>query len=465
MTAVIAARIVYTIQAADVGQLQLQHPQQQLVTPSAALNVPLLQPQCGVSAIPRTLNASKATGGGWGVRLRVDRAEQVIFNVSEAIHGAHGMGFALHHGISDLQVTVGVNFKNSMVKQWVPECGVPAGKPAFQCMQSRAKRSSDGGKSWRTMPVNATTNRSLSEFSNYVFQFEDTGELIQFNGVQVGGVRRLNSSDGVVLMEMIHSTDDAKTQNISQATIMAPNGLLAEGWLSTSHSSIVQLSNGALIANVYAPWRGIDGYNEPAKRSKTRVCVIRSEDRGASWWYVSTVAWDPTNATVAEDQTSNCEVNGGCNGFDEAFLVAVPAPSVGFGTAGQTIACIMRSGGPLYRAFSISGGETWSTPVVIAPHGVSPQAIIMRPSNIMAIVYGRPYNWLRFSLDGGRTFLPEICFDRPPMEPYDGGEYDSVMQIPGTDQLLLTYAHCIDTPFDMEIRGLTLTVTRLGPAA
>ena len=25
------------------------------------------------------------------------------------------------------------------------------------------------------------------------------------------------------------------------------------------------------------------------------------------------------------------------------------------------------------------------------------------------------------------------------MEPYDGGEYDSVMQIPGTNRLLLTY--------------------------
>ena len=40
------------------------------------------------------------------------------------------------------------------------------------------------------------------------------------------------------------------------------------------------------------------------------------------------------------------------------------------------------------------------TPQIIAPHGVSPQAILMRPSNILALVYGRPSNWLRFSLDG-----------------------------------------------------------------
>ena len=106
-------------------------------------------------------------------------------------------------------------------------------------------------------------------------------------------------------------------------------------------------------------------------------------------------------------------------------------------------------------------GASWSTPTVIAPHGVSPQAVVMRPSNILAVAYGRPSNYLRLSLDGGRTFLPEICYDDPLVHPYDGGEYDSVMQIPGTDELLLTYARCTDSPWDMEILGLTLSVTQL----
>jgi hypothetical protein len=419
-----------------------------------------LPQQCGIAAIPPTLNATKETGGtpGGGVQLQVERAGQVIFNVAEAIHGAHGLGFALRSS-GDLQVTVGVNFKNSLVKHWVPTCGVPAAKPTFQCTQTRSKRSSDQGGSWEMLPINTTTNRSVSEFSNYAFEFEDGGEVIQFTGVQLGNPRQISTTDSVIQMEMIRSTDGAKSQTVSVVPVVAPSGLLAEGWISTSHSSIVQLHGGALLANVYAPWRGVDGYNEPAKRSKTRVCVLRSDDRGAHWHYVSTVAWDAVNATAAEDQSSNCEVNGMCNGFDEASLVVVPSP-VGFGRAGETVVCVMRSGGPLYRAFSLDG-VSWSTPQVIAPHGVSPQAIIMRPSNIMAIAYGRPFNWLRFSLDGGRTFLPEICYNRPPMEPWDGGEYDSVMQIPGTDRLLLTYAHCTDNPFDMDIRGLTLTVKRL----
>ena len=43
---------------------------------------------------------------------------------------------------------------------------------------------------------------------------------------------------------------------------VAPTGLLAAGWLSTSHSSIVQLADGSLLANIYAPWLRVDGWNE-----------------------------------------------------------------------------------------------------------------------------------------------------------------------------------------------------------
>jgi hypothetical protein len=290
---------------------------------------------CGVAAIPANLSYTKATGGTGGVLLRVERDAQV-FNISEAIHGSHGLGFALHSG--DLQVSVGVNFQNSLVKGWVPTCGVPADKPKFQCMQSRAKRSSDQGRTWQMQPVNETTNRSVTEFSNYAFQ-EGNGEVIQFTGVQVGMPTRLpagdNSSDGgagdnsVIQMEMIRSSDNAKTQTTTTAAISAPSGLLAEGWISTSHSSIVQLGDGTLIANVYAAWKGVDGYNQPAKRSKTRVCVIHSTDRGRNWRYLSTVAWDPLNATVAEDQSSNSVVNGMRSGYDEASLVVVPAAGSG----------------------------------------------------------------------------------------------------------------------------------------
>ena len=109
-------------------------------------------------------------------------------------------------------------------------------------------------------------------------------------------------------------------------------------------------------------------------------------------------------------------------------------------------------------------------------------------SGILALVYGRPDNYLRFSLDGGRkppgadahrdcqcgalvlapqagTFLdPEFCFHKVAVQPYDGGSYDSVIAIPGTDTLLLTYA-VSRTPFDMSIEGMYLTVRRKNASA
>jgi hypothetical protein len=250
------------------------------------------------------------------------------------------------------------------------------------------------------MPINASTNRSVSEFSNYGFVVPDTGEVIQFTGFQRGGVSpamdaaadinddrnsKTPYDDGSghrvlpwakVEMEMIRSLDGGLTQNVTVASVLAPAGLLKAGWISTSHSSIVSLgasssassstsspagSSGAvLLANAYAPWVGVDGFNEAAKRSKTRVFVIRSTDGARTWRYVSTVAWDAVNSTIAEDQSTNCEVNGMCDGFDEASLVVVGpgrrGQGIGFGAGGSTVVCIMRSGGPLYRSVSIDAG-------------------------------------------------------------------------------------------------------------
>ena len=111
----------------------------------------VLPPSCGVHTIPANLSATKATGGSGGVFLRV-LDQSVIFAEADAIHGSHGLGFALQGG--DLQVSVGVNFQNSLVKKWVPECAQP-GSPGFQCVQSRTKRSSDQGASWRMLRISS----------------------------------------------------------------------------------------------------------------------------------------------------------------------------------------------------------------------------------------------------------------------------------------------------------------------
>ena len=99
-------------------------------------------------------------------------------------------------------------------------------------------------------------------------------------------------------------------------------------------------------------------------------------------------------------------MNGLCNGFDEAWLSPSPRP-VGSGPAG--LVAFLRSGGPLFRALSLDGGASWSTPRIVAAHGVSPQAAVLRPHGAIALAYGRPGNYLSFSLDGGASFTEEWC--------------------------------------------------------
>jgi len=142
---------------------------------------------------------------------------------------------------------------------------------------------------------------------------------------------------------------------------------------------------------------------------------MRSTDRGRTWDYWVTVAYDP-------------EV--GCESFCEADLLALP---------GGDLLCFMRTGGsppkyvtPLYTSLSTDDGKTWSKPVPIADRGVWPNACRMQDGTLV-VTYGRPGNWLAFSLDDGKTWVGHLCF-------HEGAttSYNSVEEVaPG--RLLVVY--------------------------
>jgi hypothetical protein len=67
--------------------------------------------------------------------VQIEGEPQVIFTEEEAIHAAHGLGLALPSS-NAMQVTVGVNFNNPLLKSYVPSCGPAAG---FACEQVRGK--------------------------------------------------------------------------------------------------------------------------------------------------------------------------------------------------------------------------------------------------------------------------------------------------------------------------------------
>jgi hypothetical protein len=293
---------------------------------------------------------------------------------------------------------------------------------------SRSKRSSDGGVTWHPVGINGT--RSLSEFDQRACELHD-GEVVQFNGLDsLGGMDFVASASTgshfsrKVSVQLLRSHDDGLHQRDENVNIEIPPGLQI---VRMSHSNIIavtqQNASTILLSQFYGQWTGVDG------TGKYRVGSIRSNDAGTNWFYTSTVAWDALNHSTKVGPSHELH----SEGFDEASLLVTDA-STGL------IACFMRTGDALYRALSVDLGSSWSTADPIAPQGVAPVSVRTSRSGVVAVVYGRPGNYLRLSLDGARSFTEEWCFLNQSHDPFDGGQYDAVVPIPGTDQLLLVYS-------------------------
>ena len=137
---------------------------------------------------------------------------------------------------------------------------------------------------------------------------------------------------------------------------------------------------------------------------KYRTFVMRSTDRGRTWDLLSTVAYNP-------------EI--GLESFCEADLLVMPAGE---------ILCFMRTGGsggakftPLYLSSSRDDGKTWSEPRPIADRGVWPNACRMADGTLV-VTYGRPDNWLAFSLDNAETWTGHFSFHKGPSTSYNSVE-------------------------------------------
>ncbi|MCX6993005.1 MAG: sialidase family protein [Kiritimatiellaeota bacterium] len=163
----------------------------------------------------------------------------------------------------------------------------------------------------------------------------------------------------------------------------------------------VQLSDGSLLSVMYGNFKDdkvqISEYSY--KIYKTRVWAMHSTDKGKTWNYLTTVAYDP-------------EI--GMESFCEPALLQLP---------NKAILCFMRTGGgnkhtPLYLSRSTDEGKTWSKPVPIADRGVYPN-VARAQSGVLAVIYGRPGNWVAFSADDGNTWQGHLCFGKEPSSFYD----------------------------------------------
>ena len=256
------------------------------------------------------------------------------------------------------------------------------------------RRSSDGGQTWE--PAGASLSTGAFEFTD--------GELIQL------GFNSRKLADGVFEVDLSRSTDHGKSFTKEAARLNIPEGTGGTGDDGKHYEgppvdhAIVQLRDGSLLAAMYGYFKTdtvlCPTFPPEWKLYRYRTWVMRSMDRGRTWDYWATVAYDPSV---------------GLESFCEADLLALPE--------GDLLA-FMRTGGsggkhtPLYLSRSRDDGKTWSKPEPIADRGVWPNACRME-SGVLACTYGRPDNWLCFSPDGGKTWTGHFCFDRSATTSYN----------------------------------------------
>lgn len=161
---------------------------------------------------------------------------------------------------------------------------------------------------------------------------------------------------------------------------------------------MIELPEGRLLATLYGYFEGdnvpipmdhpdmkkpVPGFN------KYRTLLAESKDRGASWSFVSTIAYDPNLG-----QEGPCE------------------PALARLSDGKLL-CIMRTGythHPMVTSHSSDQGRTWSKPVSTGLTGVDPQLIVLS-NGLVACAYGvkeydgnRRERRIMFSGDGGKTW-------------------------------------------------------------
>lgn len=169
------------------------------------------------------------------------------------------------------------------------------------------------------------------------------------------------------------------------------------------HRSIVEQPDGRLLAT---------GYGKREGDARYRSFALASDDRGQSWQYLSTIAYDP-------------EV--GSEGFCEPVMVHL---------RDGRLLCVMRtgSGEDLYQCWSVNGGRDWSVPVRVGARGVNPD-LCLTADGPLVLTYGRP--GVHVLVD--RTGTGASWTDRLDVYAGIGCGYTSVEHIaPG--RLLLTYS-------------------------
>ena len=200
--------------------------------------------------------------------------------------------------------------------------------------------------------------------------------------------------------KLCRSLDGWQSREVVDVSISIPDAynLVDEGNVEIGPGlimglNIVGLANGDLLVPMYASlkqdvvWfdlRGFGGYlkypQQWERQFKYRSWVLRSQDGGLTWQYLSTIAAFPE---LGRDE-GPCE------------------PNIELMPDGSLLAVLRNGGGdtgPLWITRSQDNGCTWSVPVRTTPTGNYP-SLIRLSNGVLACLYGRPDSRVSFDLTG-----------------------------------------------------------------
>lgn len=297
------------------------------------------------------------------------------------------------------------------------------------------RRSNDGGKTWQQA-------EHILENSTYQYPQPD-GEVLMFRSQNAAGGTsnagrpeislQKTDKNGVFEADFFRSNDNGITRVPDLGKIFLPEEL--SHLTGVLCRKIVRLKDGSLLVSMYC--RDPKGNNI---EKQFRTIALRSEDRGKTWHYLSTIAFDGKEDVRGE-------------GFDEASLLVLDdgkilsfmrsgasyqaslgsfnnndwATKMPFGYGKQT---------PIYMSTSNDGGNNWSIADPITTHGVWPDALQLK-NGIIALSYGRPGNWLMFNDNKSESWGPIIPFYND-LYPPDCGNYFSIEEV-APNILLVVY--------------------------
>ena len=168
--------------------------------------------------------------------------------------------------------------------------------------------------------------------------------------------------------------------------------------ISPAENDIKTDKNGTLWLPVYAD--AAECEHEPVENRYNSVHLLRSDDMGHSWSYVSSVYYD--TAYHAPDTYS-------VEGFNEATLEILENGEFLMIMRSGSLHPIRQNGRPFPKMFSVrskDSGKTWSRPEVFFDYGIHPHSI-RTPDGTILLISGRPGVYLRTCEDPeGKIWSP-----------------------------------------------------------